>query len=199
MFTGLIQHCGQIASIEAIEAGKGILVDTGPWEYVPDLGASVSVNGCCLSLVEAQGSIFRFDVIHRSLEMTTLGSLKVGDRVNLEHAARADSLLGGHIVQGHVDGVGEIVSVQAQDDWRMSIDAPVGVAEHLCDRGSIAIDGVSLTVARVEDSIFEVALIPITLQETNLGDLRVGSKVNLEADVMAKMVAQHVERILAKS
>ena len=197
MFTGLIQHCGQIASIDSNESGKAILVDTGPWDYVPDLGASISVNGCCLSVVEAQGSIFRFDVVHRSLEMTTLGSLGVGDRVNLEHAARADSLLGGHIVQGHVDGVGEVVSVQDQDDWRVSIQAPVGVAEHLCDRGSIAVDGVSLTVARVDNGIFEVALIPITLEETNLGQLRSGSKVNLEADVMAKMVAQHVERILA--
>ena len=197
MFTGLIQHCGRIASIDANDSGKAILIDTGPWEYVPDLGASVSVNGCCLSVVEAQGRIFRFDVVHRSLEMTTLGYLDVGDRVNLEHAARADSLLGGHIVQGHVDGVGEVVSVQDEDDWRVSIQAPAGVAEHLCDRGSIAVDGVSLTVARVHDSIFEVALIPITLEETNLGQLRAGSKVNLEADVMAKMVAQHVERILA--
>ncbi len=197
MFTGLIQHCGRIASIDANDSGKAILIDTGPWEYVPDLGASVSVNGCCLSVVEAQGRIFRFDVVHRSLEMTTLGYLDVGDRVNLEHAARADSLLGGHIVQGHVDGVGEVVSVQDEDDWRVSIQAPAGVAEHLCDRGSIAVDGVSLTVARVHDSIFEVALIPITLEETNLGQLRASSKVNLEADVMAKMVAQHVERILA--
>ena len=197
MFTGLIQHCGQIVSIDANESGKTILVDTGRWEYVPDLGASISVNGCCLSVVEAQGNIFRFDVVHRSLEMTTLGFLNGGDRVNLEHAARADSLLGGHIVQGHVDGVGKIVSVQDQDDWRVSIEAPVGVAEHLCDRGSIAVDGVSLTVARVDHSVFEVALIPITLEETNLGELRAGSMVNLEADVMAKMVAQHVERILA--
>ncbi len=198
MFTGLIQHCGQITSIAPNDAGSGISIDTGPWEYVPDLGASVSVNGCCLSVVEVKGDILRFDVVHRSLEMTTLGTLKAGDRVNLEHAARADSLLGGHIVQGHVDGVGKVMSVQDGDDWRVSVHAPDGVAEHLCDRGSIAIDGVSLTVARVENSTFEVALIPITLKETNLGDLCVGSAVNLEADVMAKMVAQHVERILAR-
>jgi riboflavin synthase len=124
--------------------------------------------------------------------MTTLGGWGVGKVVNLEHAVTATTLLGGHLVQGHVDGVGEVVSVDQRDGWRVRVAAPKGVASALVPQGSVAVDGVSLTIARVEGEEFEVALIPVTLQVTTLGELRAGSKVNVEADVIAKQVARVV-------
>ena len=198
MFTGLVQHLGRIDTIEATSEGRSLWVDAAGWGCAPDPGDSIAVNGCCLTVVEPVEGRFRFDVVHRSLEMTTLGTLAPGDAVNLETAATMGTLMGGHLVQGHVDGVGEVRSVRQGDDWRIRFVAPPGVEEYLCDRGSIAVNGVSLTIASVEDSEFEVALIPVTLQETNLDALVKGSRVNLEADCVAKMVARHVERILAK-
>ncbi|MCH2160417.1 MAG: riboflavin synthase [Phycisphaerales bacterium] len=197
MFTGLVQHLGSILSVEAAPEGRSLLVDASGWGYEGDPGDSISVDGCCLTVVEREGGRYRFDVIHKTLEMTTLGTLAAGQVVNLESAARADSLMGGHLVQGHVDGVGEVRSVQAGDDWRVRLSAPGGVREHLSDRGSITINGVSLTIAAVHEDEFEVALIPVTLEHTNLRMLTTGSRVNLEADCIAKMVARHVERILA--
>ena len=198
MFTGLVQHLGTIDSIEATPEGRSLWVDAAGWGCEADPGDSIAVNGCCLTVVEPMEGRFRFDVVHRTLEMTTLGALTPGDAVNLETAATMGTLMGGHLVQGHVDGVGEVQSVRQGDDWRIRITAPSGVEEHLCDRGSIAVNGVSLTIASVEDAEFEVALIPVTLEETNLDALVAGSRVNLEADCVAKMVARHVERILAK-
>ena len=197
MFTGLVQHLGSIDAIEASPVGRSLWVDAAGWGCTPESGDSIAVNGCCLTLVERDGGRFRFDVVHRSLEMTTMGSLAAGDLVNLETAATLGTLMGGHLVQGHVDGVGEVKSVRNGADWRIRVEAPPGVREYLSDRGSIAINGVSLTIATVEDREFEVALIPVTLEHTNLDALVVGSRVNLEADCVARMVAQHVERILA--
>jgi riboflavin synthase len=150
-----------------------------------------------LSVVEADTKSLAFDVIPTSLARTTLGAFKEGTPVNLEHAARADSLLDGHIVQGHIDGVGDVLAVDESEGYCLSIGAPAGVAEHVCLRGSIAVDGVSLTIAAVESDRFDVALIPTTLEETSLSSLRAGDRVNLEADVFAKLVAQHVARLLA--
>lgn len=198
MFTGLVQHLGTIDAIEATPEGRSLWVDAAGWGCAADPGDSIAVNGCCLTVVEPVEGRFRFDVVHRTLEMTTLGALAPGDAVNLETAATMGTLMGGHLVQGHVDGVGEVRSVQQGADWRVRIAAPPGVAEYLCDRGSIAVNGVSLTIATVEASEFEIALIPVTLDETNLDALVVGSRVNLEADCVAKMVARHVERILAQ-
>ena len=198
MFTGLIQHVAEVQGVRPSETGRCLELDAGAWAHVPGKGDSISVDGCCLTVASVTGSVLQFDVVTQTLEMTTLGRLEVGARVNLEHAARADSLLGGHIVQGHVDGVGEVVAVEEGADWRVRIAAPRGVYEHLCMRGSITVNGVSLTVAQVAGEEFEVALIPTTLQETNLRDLVHGSQVNLEADIIAKLVAQQVERILGE-
>lgn len=205
MFTGLIQALGTVSEVREIPTGRRLAIDAGTWGYRPEDGASIAVDGCCLTVVESSGGLHVFDVIHRSLEMTTLGDLSVSDPVNLEHAATMETLLGGHLVQGHVDGTGVVREIDDGDDWRIRIDAPHGVREHLVDRGSITVDGVSLTVARTlpgEGSQagvtgFEVALIPETLERTTLRALGIGDRVNLEADAFAKMVAVHVDRMLA--
>ena len=203
MFTGLVEAMGEVRVVEKTAAGRRLVIHPGSWDHVPDPGASICVSGCCLTIVSVGDTGFVFDVIHRSLEITSLGGLQPGDRVNLERSATMSTLLGGHLVQGHVDGMGVVRGVDSGDDWRMRIDAPPDVAVHLVDRGSITIDGVSLTIARVlrddagRPEGLEVALIPETLARTTLVDHQVGGAVNLEADAMAKMIAVHVERILA--
>ena len=205
MFTGLIQALGTVSEVREIPTGRRLVIDAAAWGYRPEDGASIAVDGCCLTVVESSGGRHAFDVIHRSLEMTTLGGLAVSDPVNLEHAATMATLLGGHLVQGHVDGTGVVREIDDGDDWRIRIEAPEGVREHLVDRGSITVDGVSLTVARTIRSAdprtgvtgFEIALIPETLERTTLRDCRIGDRVNLEADAFAKMVAVHVDRMLA--
>ncbi len=206
MFTGLIETMGRITAIEPTATGRRLIVDAAEWAYCPEIGASIAVNGCCLTVVESKDGHHGFDVIPRSLEMTTLGGRVVGDLVNLERAATLDTLLGGHLVQGHVDGTGTVLGIDDGTDWRVRIEAPTGVREHLVDRGSITVDGVSLTVARVLRDVegsgstvtgFEIALIPETLDCTTLQALQIGMSVNLEADAMAKMVAAHVERLLS--
>ncbi|MBL0922212.1 MAG: riboflavin synthase, partial [Phycisphaerales bacterium] len=150
-----------------------------------------SVNGCCLTAASVEGSRVWFDVVSETLSKTTLGSMVAGGRVNLEHACRADALMGGHIVQGHVDCVGEVARVQADpEDWRVVVRAPRAFMEWVSPKGSVTIEGVSLTVAAldVERDEFGVALIPVTLEQTTLGGLRAGSRVNLEGDVIAKTV-----------
>lgn len=203
MFTGLVQAVGRVGGIASTSQGVRLTVDFQPWSAIPDLGASISVAGCCLTVVDFDRGAASFDVVHRTLEMTTLGRLGVGDAVNLESAATLETALGGHLVQGHVDGTGRVLEVQATDDWRVRIECGPEVTPHLVDRGSITVDGVSLTVASVLRNAdgsprgFEVALIPETLDRTTLRALRAGEDVNLEADVISKMVVGHVERYLA--
>lgn len=203
MFTGLVEAVGKVQRVETTPAGCRLVIDPDGWSYIPEPGASVCVSGCCLTAVAFESGLLGFDVIHRTLEMTTLGGFQPGSRVNLERAATLETLLGGHLVQGHVDGTGRVAGVQEGDDWRLQVQAPEEILPHLVDRGSVAIDGVSLTIARVlrnQKGVvegFEVALIPETLARTTLADLRVGDSVNLEPDAMAKMIAAHVERILA--
>ena len=162
-------------------------------------GESISVSGCCLTLISAERASgerqqLAFDVVHQTLRLTTLARLLPARRVNLERAATPTTLLGGHIVQGHVDGIGEVVDVGSGDggEHRVRIKPPPNLMRYISDKGSIAIDGVSLTVASIDDGTFEVALIPTTLALTTLGDLRQGDFVNLEADALAKLV----ERLL---
>ncbi len=203
MFTGLVEAMGEVVVVRDTSTGRRLEIDAGGWGHRPALGASIAVSGCCLTVVEVAAGRFVFDVVHRTLEVTTLGGLIVGSTVNLEKSATLETLLGGHLVQGHVDAVGMIREVDDGDDWRVRIAAPPEVASHLVDRGSITVDGVSLTVARVLRDAdggaegFEVALIPETLARTTLSALRSGDRVNLEADAMSKMIATHVERLLA--
>jgi riboflavin synthase len=171
------------------------------WPDPPSPGSSIAVNGCCLTLLAWAGggdNALHFDVVPQTLDRTTLGSLGEGASVNLEPALRADQRLDGHLVQGHVDGVGTVAKVVREGEYRLAISAPPEVAPYLSERGSITVDGVSLTIAAVDGAIFEVALIPATLESTTLGDLQEGMVVNLEADAFAKLVAQHVKRILGQ-
>ncbi len=204
MFTGLIQHCGVVHHIEPVPTGVRLVIDARGWSHRPFHGESISVNGCCLTLAASVAesreptadSHLAFDVIHQTLRNTTLGELQPGRPVNLEDAATPSTLLGGHIVQGHVDGVGTVLEVSDDSaaERRLRIEPPEALMEYIVKRGSIAIDGVSLTVASREADSFEVALIPTTLKLTTLGELRPGSRVNLEADYLAKVAIEWVRR-----
>lgn len=189
MFTGLVQAVGTLQGIEPRGPGLRVVVDVGAWDHSPAIGDSIAVDGCCLTVGEARGSSVAFDLVAETVSRTTMGSRRVGDRVNLEHAVRADTLMGGHFVQGHIDGVGEVVRVEAHTgDWRIEVRPPAWMMECMVPKGSVAIEGVSLTIARVGPDSFGVALIPTTLERTTLGELRAGGLVNLEADMVAKTV-----------
>ena len=165
-------------------------VDALGWSHQPKFGDSIAVDGCCLTVVGSSNGVIDFDVVPQTLDVTSLGGLGDRDRVNLEHAVTPTTLLGGHLVQGHVDVLGEVLSVcEGVEGYRCRIAIPASHASLLSPRGSITIAGVSLTIAELGDAWFEVALIPTTLSETTLGDLRAGCKANLEFDVIAKMVA----------
>jgi riboflavin synthase len=191
MFTGLVREVGTVASmvdgrltIEAPETARGV-----------QLGDSVAIDGVCLTVVACVDSALRFDAVPETLARTALGSLSQGSRVNLEPALRAGDALGGHYVQGHVDGVGLVRSVEPEGDGRrVRFEAPAELLKYIVEKGSIAVQGTSLTVAAVDDRGFEVALIPHTLQATTLGGLEPDERVNLETDVLAK----YVEKLLPR-
>jgi len=195
MFTGIIQATGRVTRSEP-RGGDLRLGIVAPEFDTSDvaLGESVAVSGCCLTVVAHQGDTLAFDISNESLALTTLGDLGVGDRVNLEKALRLSDRLGGHLVSGHVDGIGRIVSNQADArSQRWVIEAPPALASYIAAKGSVCVDGVSLTVNTVEGVRFGVNLIPHTLEQTTFGDRRVGDRVNLEID----MLARYVERLLA--
>lgn len=193
MFTGIVQAVGVVAA--PVENGLfgiqlvGTPLDWEPWKS----GESLAVNGCCLTVLDIAGDRLSFNVSHETLARTTLGTLMTGNHVNLERAMRASDRLGGHIVQGHVDAMGEVVSISAKDGV-FRFRAPIGFARYLSDKGSIAVDGISLTIVKpaIPEDEFEVAVIPHTLAATNLSTRKAGDRVNLEFDVIAK----HVERLL---
>jgi riboflavin synthase len=200
MFTGLVQHVGRVAGATPTPAGRRLRIDPAGWAHAPSPGDSISVNGCCLTLVGGgAGGEFHFDAVPETLAKTTLGGWAVGRRVNLEHAVTAGTYLGGHVVQGHVDGLGEVRANGEMPGrgWllRLAPDAPL--MRYMVPRGSVCVDGVSLTLARVDmpSGEIEIALIPETLARTTLGDLRPGDRVNLECDVLAKTVAHYLEHV----
>lgn len=201
MFTGIIQHLGAVSRIESGNESARLTFDTHEKLGEIALGDSVAVNGVCLTAAVVQGGTFLADVMQETLVRTTLGSLRAGDRVNLEPAARLETRLGGHLVQGHVDGVGSVISIRPNQDWTlMRFAAPPSLLPYLVPKGSIAVDGVSLTVIEVIDQDpvgFTVSLIPTTLAHTTLGAKREGDSVNLEADVIAKYVERSVASQLA--
>lgn len=190
MFTGIVREVGTVAAFDGSR-----LVVAAP-ETAPDaaVGDSVSVAGVCLTVVAQEEGRLAFDVVPETLSRTGLSSLDPGDELNLEPSLRVGDRLGGHVVQGHVDAVGRVRSVTPEGDGRrVWVDAPESVLGYCIEKGSIAVDGVSLTVAAFDDDGFEVALIPHTLAVTTLGRLESGDEVNLEADVLAKVV----ERLVA--
>ena len=195
MFTGLIQHRGLVRSRDESATSTRLVIDDCGWEHRPEPGDSIAVNGCCLTVADRDDGL-AFDVVPTTLQRTTLGRLTAGDRVNLESAATPSTLLGGHLVQGHVDGVGTIKTNgdDPPEGWKMRIQPPEEITPYLVDRGSVTVEGVSLTIADWDGTLLSVALIPETLDRTTLGALREGDLVNLEPDCLAKMVAAMLEQ-----
>jgi riboflavin synthase len=193
VFTGLIQDVGTVEAVDSTADGARVRIATSlAGEIEP--GDSVAVNGACLTATAVAAAGFETEAMNQTLSVTSLGGLRAGDRVNLELAMKASDRLGGHIVQGHVDGVGELASVE-EDGFarRLRIDLPAELLRYAVEKGSIALDGVSLTIADLGESWLSVSLIPETLERTNLGEAERGRKINVECDVIAK----HVERLMA--
>jgi riboflavin synthase len=191
MFTGIVRERGRVASVQDGPAGTSLEIDAPVTASELGIGDSVSISGACLTATAVSNGTFSVTAISETLSRTTLGRLGAGDEVNLETATRAGDPLGGHFVQGHVDAVGRIASVK---DGRVWVEAPPEILRYCVEKGSITVDGVSLTIAGLRDSAFEVALIPHTLEVTTLGALERGDEVNLEVDVLAKYVEKLIDR-----
>lgn len=195
MFTGLIAELGSVAEVRRDEDGATLKIATALAGELQE-GDSIAVNGVCLTAVEIDRDSFQAQAMHETLERSSLAQLRPGARVNLELALRAQDRLGGHVVQGHVDGVGTVHAIRPDGFSRvLEIDIEPRLARYLVEKGSVAIDGVSLTVSALRDDGFSVSLIPETLQRTNLGAIGEGERVNIEVDILAK----HVERLLTSS
>lgn len=193
MFTGLIESVGEIAEVATIDAGFRLRVMS---DIAAGLhpGESVSVNGVCLTVVEQKAGSFSAEIGPETAKVTSLGGLKAGSAVNLERAMAADGRFGGHMVLGHVDGTGTVQSVRAEADfWWVSVGYPATLAPYLIHRGSIAVDGISLTIARLEKTTFDVQIVPFTWSHTNLRSVRTGDRVNLECDMVGKYVLRALE------
>ncbi|MCF7994171.1 MAG: riboflavin synthase [Chromatiaceae bacterium] len=194
MFTGIIEAIGRVEALEDRGGDQRIRVDAGALDLSQvSLGDSIAVNGVCLTAVELTARGFAADVSRESLSLTTLGKLSAGARVNLEQALRLSTPLGGHLVSGHVDGVGTLLEVREDArSWRLQIHAPGELARYIAVKGSICIDGTSLTINKVKGAVFELNIVPHTLSATIIGDYRVGTQVNLEVD----LIARYLERLL---
>jgi len=188
MFTGIIQHVGEVKSASQTPFGRRLTIDVGPLAEGLADGASVAVNGACLTVADRRDTDAAFDVVAETLDRTTLGALRPGSAVNLEPALAMTGRLEGHLVQGHVDGLAEVADIRRQDRWEMAFRASAEMLAELVAKGSVAVDGVSLTVADLSEETFRVALIPTTLSATTLGALAVGDRVNVETDVIGKYV-----------
>lgn len=193
MFTGLVEATGRIRSIEFCGDQARLSVELPFADELND-GESVAVNGCCLTVTSHDDETACFDVLKQTLDVTSLGELSQGRQVNLERAMLAGGRFGGHFVQGHVDATGEVLDLSEHgQDYRLEISLPEEIQSLCIDKGSLAIDGISLTIAELNDASAVFWIIPHTMQETRLNDAEVGQKVNLEADVIAKHVAKLME------
>lgn len=197
MFTGIVEEVGVVRTLRRAGSGLELEIEAPLAAAGTRVGDSVAVNGVCLTVTRAEGDRLAFEAVAETLARSALGALAEGAGVNLERAMRADGRLDGHIVQGHVDGVGRVRELRrAGEDVRLFVDCEPAFAELLVEKGSVAIDGVSLTVVGVEPAGFDVALIPHTLAVTTLGRLAPGAPLNLEADVLGKYVKRYLERVL---
>ena len=197
MFTGIVEHVGRVESLDTAPNGATqaarLRVNAGPLTASLAVSNSIAVNGCCLTVVDISGETFAADLSSETLRRTSFGEIKPGTRVNLERPLTAGKEFGGHFVQGHVDGVGRVTRWEAEGaNWWLGVRLPAELARYVATKGSISIDGISLTVANLAGDTVEAAIIPFTHTNTNLQALRVGDAVNLEADILAK----YVERIL---
>jgi riboflavin synthase len=185
VFTGIVRELGRVEAIEETDSGIRLRIGGAETAAHADVGDSVAVSGVCLTVTEATNGVLGFDAVPETLRRSTLGRLAAGARVNLEPALRAGESFGGHFVQGHVDGTGRVRSVTGEG---LEITAPSGLLRYAVEKGSIAVDGVSLTIASLDDDAFTVALVPHTKEVTTLGRVAEGDEVNLEADMLAKYV-----------
>ncbi len=196
MFTGIVREVGRVAEIVGGDEGIRLVVVAPATSTGVEIGGSVAIDGVCLTAVESADGRISFDAVPETLRRTSLGRLQAGDDVNVEPALRAGDPLGGHLVQGHVDGVGRVQSIEPEGEGlRLVVEAPQEIVRYCVEKGSIAVEGVSLTVAELHQQGFSVALVPHTLEATTLASLVPGREVNLEVDVLAK----YVERLLPRS
>jgi riboflavin synthase len=195
VFTGIVEELGEIAELDVTPSGARLGVRAPTLAPLANIGDSISISGCCLTVVAIDNDLLRFEAVPETLSRTALGALGIGDRVNLEDALRAGEPFGGHLVQGHVDGVGTVTAIEPEGDgYRITIEAPASMLRYLAEKGSIGVAGISLTVAALRDDGFEVAVIPHTWNSTTVSRWKVGDPVNLEVDVIAK----YVERLLPR-
>ena len=197
MFTGLVEAVGGVVAVIPQGAGRRLRIRLGRLAEDVRLGDSIAINGACLTVTNLAGDIAQFDATPETLRVSTVGQFKTGDKVNLERALRADARLGGHLVQGHVDGVGVVDRiVKGNDEHVLWVGAGPVVIKQMIAKGSVAIDGVSLTIVATEKDRFSVSLIPETLKATNLMDRRAGDKVNLETDLIGKWINKRLDEVL---
>jgi riboflavin synthase len=193
VFTGIVEELGEVVELDVTDAGARLAVQASKLAPLAQVGDSISISGACLTVVSIDNGVLRFEAVPETLSRTALGTLAVGDPVNLEDALRAGEPFGGHMVQGHVDGVGTVAAIEPEGDgYRITIQTPPGLLRYLAEKGSIGVAGISLTVAALRDDGFEVAVIPHTWKSTTVSRWKVGDPVNLEVDVIAK----YVERLL---
>ena len=194
MFTGIIQLVSSVKSVSPSAGGIVLSVDLQKFANEIKIGDSISINGACLTVTKLANGLASFDVSGETIEKTTLGKITAGSKVNIELAMKADDRFGGHFVLGHVDGTAIIKKIDKQGEFvNMTFTAPKDLISQMIPKGSVAIDGISLTVAAMDNESFTVALIPQTLKETNLAFAKVGQKVNIETDIITKSVKKHLE------
>ena len=195
MFTGLVETIGTVKSVVARQGATAITIESGLPVDEMVIGESVSVNGVCLTVTALEGRTFSADAVQETLSRSTLAGLHAGQQVNLERALKLDDRLGGHLVQGHVDAVAPVTGAHRRSDWlQLAFTIPEDLADFVVEKGSVAVNGVSLTVARLDGLQAEIAIIPQTLSATNLGDLKPGDGFNFEVDVLGKYVARMLEQ-----
>lgn len=197
MFTGLVEEVGTVRSVTPVGDGARVVIEAALVLEDAEIGASIAVNGCCLTVVEFDDTSWAADAVPETLDRTNIGSLQPGDVVNLERPLAANGRYGGHVVQGHVDATAAVSSIDELDDgsFRYTFELPPSLANYVVEKGSVAIDGISLTVADVGPTTFSIAIIPHTHEVTTVGRRSVGDRVNVEADVLAK----YVERLVRPS
>ena len=189
MFTGIVEEAGMVQAVTRRGKGWSLEVEAGAILAGVKIGDSVAVNGCCLTVTEVKEMRLVFDLLDETKERTNLQSVQVGARVNLESSLKADGKLGGHFVTGHIDGTAQVMKwVRSGEDWELEAEVPAGLERYLVPKGCVAIDGISLTIGRVEGRKFNVWIIPHTYEVTTLRDRKEGDKVNLECDLLAKYV-----------
>jgi riboflavin synthase len=198
MFTGIIEETGRVARIEERPAGRRLWLAAERVLADVAIGDSIAVHGCCLTVVAIEPGRFAVEAVPETLSRTTIGAWREGERINLERSVRMDQRLGGHLVSGHVDGVGEVEAVRPEGDGtRVTFRCPASLARFVAEKGSIAVDGTSLTVAAVGHDRFEIAYIPHTLAVTSAGDYAAGRRVHLEVDLVARYVARLLDAQVA--